>query len=177
MKRRFLLSVLAASPLIIFAPQAHALDDTKPQPEMKREPLIVHTHDGRSVPFKVEVAHTVDQQTIGLMWRTSVPADGGMLFDWNAPRNSQMWMRNTLVPLDMVFINEDGTIHAIAENTVPRSLSVIDSNGPVRATLELAAGTTEKNDIRVGDRITTPAIASMAEAASVPARAPAKKPD
>ena len=87
------------------------------------------------------------------MFRTHVADDEGMLFDWGIPRESQMWMKNTLVPLDMVFINEDGSIRTIAENTVPRSLAVIASHGPVRATLELAAGVTEKDDIRVGDRV------------------------
>jgi uncharacterized membrane protein (UPF0127 family) len=87
------------------------------------------------------------------MFRTSVPRDGGMLFDWGTPRDSQMWMKNTLVPLDMVFISEDGTIRAIAEDTVPESLAVIDSRGPVRATLELAAGTTARLNMRVGDKV------------------------
>jgi uncharacterized membrane protein (UPF0127 family) len=64
-----------------------------------------------------------------------------------------MWMRNTLVSLDMVFINADGTIRAIAENTTPLSLSVIDSRGPVRAVLEVAAGTTARLDITVGDTV------------------------
>ena len=64
-----------------------------------------------------------------------------------------MWMKNTVAPLDMVFINADGTIRSIAENTVPQSLAVIDSRGPVRATLELAAGTTARLDIRVGDKV------------------------
>jgi uncharacterized membrane protein (UPF0127 family) len=90
---------------------------------------------------------------VGEMFRTSVAGDGGMLFDWGFPRPSQMWMRNTLVSLDMVFINADGTIRAIAEHTTPRSLAVIDSRGPVRATLELAAGTTANLDIRVGDTV------------------------
>jgi uncharacterized membrane protein (UPF0127 family) len=76
-----------------------------------------------------------------------------MLFDWGTPRDSQMWMKNTLVPLDMVFIGQDGTIRAIAENTVPESLAVIDSRGPARATLELAAGTTARLNIRVGDKV------------------------
>jgi hypothetical protein len=76
-----------------------------------------------------------------------------MLFDWGSPRDSQMWMRNTLAPLDMVFINADGTIRSIAEDTVPESLAVIDSHGPVRATLELAAGTTARLNIRVGDKV------------------------
>lgn len=76
-----------------------------------------------------------------------------MLFDWGSPRESQMWMKNTPAALDMVFINADGTIRSIAENTVPRSLATVDSRGPVRATLELAAGVTAKLDIRVGDKV------------------------
>jgi hypothetical protein len=64
-----------------------------------------------------------------------------------------MWMKNTLAPLDMVFINQDGTIRSIVENTVPESLAVIDSRGSVRATLELAAGTAERLGLRVGDKV------------------------
>jgi hypothetical protein len=103
--------------------------------------------------FNVEMALTPDQQTVGLMFRPSVPPDGGMLFDWGTVRDSQMWMRNTIASLDMVFINADGTIRSLAENTVPESLAVIDSRGLVRATLELAAGTTARLNIRVGDRV------------------------
>jgi uncharacterized protein len=95
-----------------------------------------------------------EQQITGLMFRPTVPPDGGMLFDWGTPRESQMWMKNTLSPLDMVFINADGTIRSIVENTVPQSLAVIDSRGPVLATLELAAGTTARLNIRVGDKVT-----------------------
>ena len=74
-----------------------------------------------------------------------------MLFDWGRPEPAQMWMKNTLVSLDMIFINNDGTIRSIAENTVPRSLAVIDAGGPVRAALEVNAGTTAKLGIRAGD--------------------------
>jgi uncharacterized membrane protein (UPF0127 family) len=76
-----------------------------------------------------------------------------MLFDWGQPRESSMWMRNTLASLDMMFIAQDGTISHIAEHTVPQSLAVISSGGPVRATLEVAAGTSERLDIRVGDKV------------------------
>ena len=76
-----------------------------------------------------------------------------MLFDWHTERRSQMWMKNTLAPLDMVFIGGDGRIRAIAENTVPQSLATVDSRVPVRATLELAAGTTAALNIRVGDEV------------------------
>lgn len=81
-----------------------------------------------------------------------------MLFVWQGERNSQMWMKNTLVPLDMVFVGADGLIKAIAENTVPESLAVIDSQAAVHATLELAGGTTAKLDIRVGDKVQCKAL-------------------
>ena len=87
------------------------------------------------------------------MFRKGVPPDGGMLFDWGAPRDSAMWMRNTVSPLDMVFINADGTIRRIAEDTVPESLATIPSGGKVRATLELAAGTARRLGIHVGDKV------------------------
>jgi hypothetical protein len=92
-------------------------------------------------------------QTVGLMFRDRVGPEEGMLFDWGAPRESAMWMKNTLVPLDMLFIAADGRIHRIAERTVPHSLASVESRGPVRATLELAGGTAERLDIRVGDRV------------------------
>jgi uncharacterized membrane protein (UPF0127 family) len=90
---------------------------------------------------------------VGLMFRTEVAPDEGMIFDWGSPRESSMWMRNTLVPLDMLFIAADGRIHRIAERTVPLSLATIDSRGPVRATLELRGGIAAERDIRVGDRV------------------------
>jgi len=124
-----------------------------PQPELPKERLVILTRDGARHEFLVEMAVTPDQQTIGLMFRPSVPADGGMLFDWGSPRESSMWMRNTLVSLDMLFIAADGRVHRIAERTVPHSLAAIASNGPVRATLEVAAGTAARLGIRVGDRV------------------------
>jgi uncharacterized protein len=101
----------------------------------------------------VEVAATEQQQDTGLMFRTSVPADTGMLFPWPQPQISEMWMKNTIEPLDMVFIGADGTVKAIAENTVPYSLRVISSGVPVLATLELQAGITAALDINVGDKV------------------------
>ena len=146
MKRRYLLALL----LLLLA---QAPDPTGPQPELAKEKLVITGHGGPEHVFNVEMALKPDEQIVGEMFRTSIPADGGMLFDWGYPRDSQMWMRNTLVSLDMVFINQDGTIRAIAEETTPRSLAAIASGGPVRATLELAAGTTAKLDIRVGDTV------------------------
>ena len=151
MHRRFLLLGLGA--LAFAAPARAQSEPREPQPELPKEPLVIVTRDGRKLAFNVEMALTPKQQEVGEMFRTSVPADGGMLFDWGTVRESMMWMKNTLVPLDMVFINADGTIRSIAENTVPHSLATVSSRGPVRATLELAGGTTAKLDIRVGDKV------------------------
>jgi uncharacterized membrane protein (UPF0127 family) len=152
MKRRYLLAFVAAF-VSRFPAWAQAPEPTGPQPELPKEKLVIVTHDGVQHVFDVEMALKPDQQTVGEMFRTSVPEDGGMLFDWGFPRESPMWMRNTVVPLDMVFINPDGSIRAIAESTTPRSLAPIDSHGAVRATLELAGGVTAKLDIRVGDTV------------------------
>jgi hypothetical protein len=150
MHRRLLVLAFIAVPLAAFA---QGTEPTSPQPTLPKEKLVIVTHDGVKHDFDVEMAMTPKQQEVGEMFRKSVPENGGMLFDWGTPRESQMWMENTLVPLDMVFINADGTIRSIAENTVPRSLAVIDSNGPVRATLELAGGLTAKLNIVVGDKV------------------------
>ena len=145
-RRRFLALLAAALP-------AAARAQSGPQPELPKEKLVIVTHDGKRHDFNVEMAFTPDQQMTGLMFRPVVPPDGGMLFDWGAVRSSHMWMRNTISSLDMLFINADGTVRTIAERTVPQSLATIDSRGPVRATLELAAGTAERLDIRVGDKV------------------------
>ena len=157
MNRRGVLALLIASFLAVPGLDGRAIaqmaDPTGPQPELPKERLRIVTRDGKGYDFSVEMALRPEEQTTGLMFRTSVPADGGMLFDWHTERRSQMWMKNTLAPLDMVFIGGDGRIRAIAENTVPQSLATVDSRVPVRATLELAAGTTAALNIRVGDEV------------------------
>ncbi len=140
---------LAAS----MARAADAAPGTAAQPELPRQPITITGTDGVRHQFSVEMATTPAQQETGLMFRTAVPADGGMLFDWGAPRQSMMWMKNTLVPLDMLFIAADGTVSHIAENTVPHSLAVIDGRAPARATLELAAGTAQRLNLTVGAKV------------------------
>src|SRR5437016_5957533 len=98
MNRREILGLLALLPAAALAQEP---DITHAQPELPREKLVIVTRDGKEYAFNVEVAKTPEQETVGLMFRTSVPPDGGMLCDWKQPRESQMWMRNTLVPLDM----------------------------------------------------------------------------
>jgi uncharacterized membrane protein (UPF0127 family) len=154
--RRLLLMAGLLAPVAVRAQQTEP--QTGPQPELPKEKLVIVTHDGRRHDFSVELAVTEQQQETGLMFRRFVPPDGGMLFVWPADQESTMWMKNTVSSLDMVFIEGDGTIRTIVERTTPESLAVIDSGGPVRATLELAAGTTERLDIRVGDKVETKAL-------------------
>jgi uncharacterized protein len=144
---------LLALPLLAALPARAQPGVDRPQPRLPTEPMVIVTRDGRRLAFTVEMALSPEQQTIGLMFRTEVRPDEGMLFDWVTPRESAMWMRNTLIPLDMVFIAADGRIHRIAERTTPLSLATVESRGPVRATLELAGGAAERLDIRVGDRV------------------------
>jgi len=148
--------VLAAAMLAPLA--AGAQDITGPQPELPKEKLVIVTKDGTRRDFQVEMARTPQQQEVGEMFRPSVPEDGGMLFDWGTVQESNMWMRNTLVPLDMLFIGPDGTIRAIAEDAVPRSLAIIQSGTGVRATLEVAGGTAKRLGIMVGDKVLSPVL-------------------
>jgi hypothetical protein len=133
--------------------RAQTDDPTGPQPKLPTEKLTIIADNGKHYVFTVEMALTTQQQDTGLMFRKSVPADTGMLFPWSQPQVSEMWMKNTIVPLDMVFIGADGTIKALAENTVPYSLRAISSGVPVIATLELQAGVTATDDISVGDKV------------------------
>ena len=127
---------------------------TGPQPKLTTIPLTITNQDGKPYKFIVEQALTPRQQEVGEMFRTQIPANGGMLFDWGETKESQMWMRNCPIPEDMLFITADGTIHHIAQDTVPESEAIVDSDGPVRYTLELQGGITAKLNIDVGDKVT-----------------------
>ncbi|MCB1378426.1 MAG: DUF192 domain-containing protein [Alphaproteobacteria bacterium] len=116
----------------------------------KIEPLTIAT-ESDAVMFTVEIADTDALRARGLMFRQRLPEDRGMLFDFESPRPAAMWMKNTYIPLDMLFIRGDGSIAYIAENTVPQSLDVISLTEPVRAVLELAGGTSRRFGIRAGD--------------------------
>jgi uncharacterized protein len=108
--------------------------------------------------FSVELAVTDEERARGLMFRRSVPEYYGMLFDFKRDQEVQMWMKNTYVSLDMIFIQGDGRIRSIAENTETESERIIPSRGPVRAVLEVAAGTARKLGIQPGDRVASPIL-------------------
>jgi hypothetical protein len=117
--------------------------------------LRIETAEGMH-EFVVELAETPEQRGQGLMFRTEMAADHGMLFDFEPPKVASMWMHNTYLPLDMVFIKQDGTISSIAADTTPLSDTVIRSREPVAAVLELNAGTAAELGIQPGDRVQHP---------------------
>lgn len=106
--------------------------------------------------FKVELAKTPAQMTQGLMFRTSLAPDAGMLFEYQQPTAATMWMRNTLIPLDMLFVDARGRIVNIHERAVPQSLDLIAAAEPVRAVIELNGGTAARLGIEPGDVVVHP---------------------
>jgi len=106
--------------------------------------------------FVVEVAETDDQRQQGLMFRERMHPNAGMLFDYGTPQVVQMWMKNTYIPLDMIFIDSTGVIQHIVERTVPHSLQAISSQKRVRGVLEVNAGTVLRLGLRVGDKVIHP---------------------
>lgn len=115
--------------------------------------LTIRTAGGKIHPFTIELAINDAQREHGLMFRKQMDPDHGMLFDFGAERQVSMWMENTVLALDMVFIRTDGTISHIRENAVPFSRDIIDSRGPVKYVLELNAGRTRALGIKVGDKV------------------------
>jgi len=118
----------------------------------KLEPVTVAS-DASVTMFTAEIADTEELRKRGLMFRHLLPEDKAMLFDYGNPRPVAMWMKNTNISLDMLFIREDGTIAAIAENTVPQSLDTISVQEPVRGVLEMAAGTVKRLGLKQNDKV------------------------
>jgi uncharacterized membrane protein (UPF0127 family) len=122
--------------------------------------VTVQTTSGPKV-FNVDVARTAAEQERGLMFRTGIPADGGMIFapypaEGNGPREASFWMKNTPSSLDIIFIRPDGTIATIAENTVPFSEDQVKSGEPVSAVLEINGGKASELGIAPGDKVSWP---------------------
>ena len=119
------------------------------------EPLTIVSASGRHA-FQVEVARNDAERAQGLMYRRHLAPDRGMLFDFGRVQPISMWMQNTYIPLDMIFIRADGTIARIAENAEPLSTRTIPSGEPVLAVLEVPGGTAARLGIKPGDRIEHP---------------------
>ena len=115
-------------------------------------PLTIESATGRH-DFSVEVATTPGQMEQGLMFRRSLAPEAGMVFDFKTPSMATMWMKNTLIPLDMLFVDAQGRIVNIHERAVPQSLDTISAAAPVRGVVELNGGTAARLGIRPGDRV------------------------
>ncbi|QEL26308.1 DUF192 domain-containing protein [Bosea sp. F3-2] len=119
------------------------------------EPLVI-VSGGTRHAFQVEVMRTPDQRAKGLMFRNYMPADRGMLFDFGASEPVAMWMQNTYISLDMLFIRADGTIARIAERTEPLSTRTIPSGEPVLSVLEINGGVSKQLGLKPGDKVEHP---------------------
>jgi uncharacterized protein len=119
------------------------------------EPLEIVTKNGVQV-FSVEMATTEQEKETGLMYRKELADGKGMLFDFSPEQEVSMWMKNTYISLDMIFIRADGRILRIAENTEPMSTKIIPSRGLAKGVLEVIAGTAKKYGIEPGDRVGHP---------------------
>lgn len=131
--------------------------DAATQAGAKQATVTIESGTNRHV-FKVDVARTPEEQKQGLMFRTGIPADGGMLFapyppEGGGPREASFWMKDTPSPLDIIFIRADGTIATIAENTVPFSEDPVKSGEPVAAVLEINGGRAAELGISPGDKV------------------------
>lgn len=122
------------------------------QQEHFEKNLSIVSSDGKTHDFKVEYALTPEQQMKGLMYRTELAKNAGMLFVFGAEQDGiSFYMKNTLIPLDMIFIKRDGTIHHIHENAIPNDLTSIPSEGPTYAVLEVIGGLSSELGLKEGD--------------------------
>jgi uncharacterized membrane protein (UPF0127 family) len=135
------------------APAAPSVPAKHPVSGLDVIPLTI-SQNGKVHGFRVEVARTFEQQQNGLMFRTRMGADEGMLFPNDPPEQRSFWMKNTVIPLDIVFIGADHRISNIAANAVPYSLDAINSAGPVIAVLELNGGRAAELGFTPGARVT-----------------------
>ena len=142
--------VLSALFVLLLLPAAAAAQE--------RVPLTVVAADGTEHAFEVEVADTPEERGRGLMHREELAPDHGMLFIFPRRERIAMWMRNTPLPLDMLFIDQDGRVTQIAERTVPYSEATITSRRRVRYVLELVGGTSERLSIAPGAMVRSPAM-------------------
>ncbi|WP_245409401.1 DUF192 domain-containing protein [Methyloceanibacter sp. wino2] len=122
-------------------------------------PLVLKTDSGDHT-YSVEVADSPGEKARGLMFRRSLPQDHGMIFLYDPPQAASMWMQNTYIPLDMIFITEQGTVLRIEANTEPFSKTVIDSGGIAEAVLELNAGEAARIGLKPGDQVVFPGLGS-----------------
>ncbi len=156
---RSILAVVLGLGLLLTVPMPVSAEPLVAQgtQSFEKAPLTIRSQ-GRDLRFTVELAQTPAQMQQGLMYRRSLAADAGMLFLHPMEQELAMWMANTLIPLDMLFIKADGRIHRIQERTVPLSEATISSGGRVKAVLELPGGSAARLGIKPGDQVLFPGL-------------------
>jgi len=139
--------------LLMLAMIALVVPACKAEETVPLEKLHIVTESGKHHTFRVEVVNTVEKRTIGMMFRKTMDRDFGMLFVFDHPDEQEhsFWMKNTMVPLDIVFIRKDGTIHHIHPKAVPYDETSLPSNGPVFSVLEIKGGVAAKLGLKPGD--------------------------
>lgn len=140
--------------LISFCLSACVITETKPRLEE------FHIIDGETlkVAYQVEIAESESSRKRGLMYRKSMPMNQGMLLDYKRPASTAIWMKNTYIPLDIIFIDIYGMIVKLHEGATPHSMRRIESGGKVRAVLEINAGQISLHGIKTGDRVQHPSF-------------------
>ncbi len=144
--------IAAAALLLTPACSSRPAGGTETAARAETIPLVIRTAKGER-KFNIEIARTQEDHERGLMFRKSLPEDGGMIFPMIPARMATFWMKNTEIPLDMIFIRPDGTIARIEAETIPYSLEPVQSGEPVSAVLEIGGGKADALGIAAGDRV------------------------
>jgi len=156
------MKTLLAALALLFLAVAPVRAQEAPPAQSGPNDLTIETAAGKRFHFTVELALTPAEQERGLMFRKSMAPDAGMLFVFDRVEPQVFWMKNTLIPLDMIFIRADGTIANIVEKAPPQTLDPRSSDGPAKAVLELNGGIARFLGINPGDRVVHPLIAAAA---------------
>jgi uncharacterized membrane protein (UPF0127 family) len=149
----WMLVVLAIVIAAFFAYSFFANAQSGNAPDFPRASMVIQRADGKTFPFTIEIATTREQDMYGLMFRRSLPADAGMLFIYGPDQPVSMWMKNTYIPLDMLFVAHDGAIVKIITHAVPFDLTPLSSGEPVRGVIEINAGEVEHLGLKTGDKV------------------------
>ena len=151
MKKLLAVAALSFSTLVLPSSTAFAQIEA-PSVPLEESTVTIESANG-SHQFDIEIADESDEISYGLMNRESLPPEAGMLFDFGNPREPAMYMKNTLIPLDMLFISSTGTVVMIARNAVPGSLRTISPGTPVKGVLEINGGRAAELGIEPGDTV------------------------
>ena len=152
--------VLAGALSSVLAIAADTPDAAQLDQAFQRSSLQIATPDARLHPFNIWIADTNERRARGLMFVRQLDADAGMLFIYPAAQPIAMWMKNTFIPLDMLFVAADGRVAKVVEHTRPQSLETIESGQPVRAVIELNAGTAGRLHIGPGAQVIHPVFSA-----------------